>query len=178
MIAIRGTLATADLRRAEYFLSYRRGWSWTLSLVSLLLLFTFAAFGYVQERDSGQRLAYIPLAVFFVLWISCAIALPLHAARSRLASQQWLIEPLTFTFGADGIQIASDSVFSEFTWSAIKEICETRSLFLLYRTERSAFTIPKRLFANAAEIEAWKGLVQTQTNCRRIVIRGLAARLC
>lgn len=178
MITLQGTLALGDFRRTEYFLWYRRGWSWVFSLACLLLVSSFAVVGYLQERDSGQRLTYIPFAIFFLLWISCAIAIPLHAAKRTFAGQQWLGDPFTVTFGPDGIRTVSAILSSEVHWSVIREVCETKSLFLLCHGQRSALIIPKRLFASAEEIEAWKALVQTQIECRRIAVRGMAARWC
>jgi hypothetical protein len=176
-ITLRGTRVPGDFRRAEYFTYFRRLWHHALLLVFFLLVFTLG--GVAHSQGNQKNLAgLIPFAVLFLLWVSCLVAIPLLGAKSKTAGKKWLGEATTFVFDAEGIRIASASLSSEIRWGLIKEVCETKSLFLLRSGEGLPVTIPKRLFADAAEIEAWKVMVQTQMKCRPIAIHGLAARWC
>jgi hypothetical protein len=120
----------------------------------------------------------IPFAALLLLWISIWLVVPLLIARNKLARQSWLGEPVTFVFGPETVQIASASVSSEIHWSVVREVRETRSLFLLYYGAQSAAMIPKRFFASAAGIQAWKELIQARIKCSPIAVRGMAARCC
>jgi hypothetical protein len=116
-----------------------------------------------------------PFGAVFLMWVGGQVTVPLSAAKSEVSGYT---EPATFTFGPQGARIASASVSSEMNWSGFREICGTKTLFLLHRSEDPAIVLPKRFFASAAQMQAWKELVASQTNCRPIRPRGIAARWC
>lgn len=177
VITLQGTRTLGDFQRAEYFTWFRRLWSQALMLAFFLLIFTAAFVAYVQGQHNSF-VNVIPFVVLFLLWAASGVVIPLQAAKRKLAGLKWLGEATTFTFEAEGIRMASASFSSETRWSVVKEVCETKSLFLLRSGEQSAITLPKRFFASAAEIDAWKELVQAQMKCRRVAVRGIAARWC
>ena len=177
MITLQGTRLLVDFQRTEYFVWFRRLWPQALLLAFFLLVFTAAVVGYVQGQHDNLVTA-TPFVVLFLLWAASGVLGPLRAAKRKFVGLKWLGEATTFTFEAEGIRMASASFSSETRWSVVKEVCETKSLFLLRSGEQSAITLPKRFFASAAEIDAWKELVQAQMKCRRIAVRGIAARWC
>ena len=152
-------------------------WPQALLLAFFLVIFTLAFVGNVQGPH-GNLAAVIPFVLLFLLWASSGLTIPSHAAKSKFGGQKWLGEATTFTFDPEGIRVASASLSSEIRWSVIREVCETGSLFLLLSGEGSPIIIPKRFFASRAEMPVWKELVQTQIKCRRIALRGIAARWC
>lgn len=75
------------------------------------------------------------------------------------------------------METRSDSACSTITWSNVREVCETKTLFLIYLGADIATVIPKRFFRNAGLIEAWKQDV-TRNMGKPIISKGFVATFC
>jgi hypothetical protein len=79
--------------------------------------------------------------------------------RSFCATQNYLREPQTYSFGLDAIDVKETTTSARMAWSTIREIRETKSLFLLYHASYIAIVVPKRFFAGDNDLREWKDLI-------------------
>jgi hypothetical protein len=177
VITLQGTRVMGDFRRAEYFAYYRRPWHQTLVLVFFLLIFAMAIAGYVQGHH-GNLAWGAPYFLLFVVWLASGVGIPWSTAKSKTAGQPWRGEATTFVFDTEGVRVATASMSSDVRWGVLREVCETKNLFLLRSGEGLPVVIPKRFFASAEEMNVWKSFVQEQMKCRPIAMRELTARWC
>src|SRR5207302_2900728 len=102
---------------------------------------------------------------------------PYRMAKKQFASEVIWREPATYTFQESGIQVHRPSASSDLKWTVITEVLETRTLFLLHIGKRSAIVLPKRVFTDAAQIQSWKQLLQSQL-ASGVIDGGLLGRWC
>lgn len=176
-IEVTGALTIADLRRFQYF----HAWSRRLSIAAcvivatilMLLLLTF----YLSPEDNVPTSTMIPNAApFFILillWIAVLGLAPYFFAKRQWATQPYLGEPTSYVFTAESIRTSRPSMSSDVKWSAVREIRETKSLFLIYYGLRLALPIPKRFFQADSERENWKELASSAIAPRKFKRMGM-----
>ncbi len=156
-IAVQGTLSIGDLARYQYYHLHRRVWpfSLVLALVEVLAI----PLVYYSSYDARSFIVNSSLFVLcFVVWLCLMLLLPKTAARRQFASQSLLSEAGSYVFTSDEIEYSGKSARSQMLWSVIREIRETKSLFLLYHAHNLAMILPKRFFLDAQQMAAWRSL--------------------
>lgn len=166
-IELSGTLTRGDLIGFRYFHSCRRGW--VIGIVVAVLLAAFVV--------NLSRSAYHD-ALFLLLLLLWLIGLPWWDARRQWATRKSLAQPLRAVFTPEVIRSSAPGGYAENPWTAIREIYETRSMFLLYLAPRQAIIAPKRFFPDDRAIEAWKRLARSQVSPRRFKENTLIGRCC
>ena len=76
-------------------------------------------------------------------------------------------EPMSWTFGEDEITLDHPRTSGRQQWSVYKKIVETDNLFLLYPQETIYNIIPKRGFADEAEMERFRELCRANGHLMR-----------
>jgi hypothetical protein len=174
-----GTLDLGDLTRFHYFHMWRS--AWLIAIVAILGLMLFGvlalAFG-DSETDWNAVKNTGPLILVLAFWLCVLAIAPRRGAGKQLAAQNYLREPVTYTFTAETISGVSPSAQWSIAWSVVKRIRETKSLFLLYHGQNIAVIVPKRFFRDSAEMERWRELVMASIHPKQIERPGLVARFC
>lgn len=67
-----------------------------------------------------------------------------------------------YTFSDQGIEIDFESAKSELQWPFYARIKETKSFFLLYVTGSFCNIVPKRCFADSAQLDSFRSLVRAR----------------
>jgi hypothetical protein len=173
-IELNGTLTLGDLAKFHYFNVYRKSKAGFFAAVFVVV----GIIGLGKNVFDDGRLTFRALPfVVLLFWVFLLNGvLPYWSARRQMASQKSLAEPLCLNFTPRVIRRTSPSISSEIAWSIVREIYETRSLFLVYIAVNQAIVVPKRFFRDDAAIEGWKELAKSQTE--RFVENNLVARWC
>jgi len=167
-----GTLDLGDLARFQYFHTFRR--TWPVAVVAVLILtlvMPLSTLAIIANPDSDLRPIFtnaLPFALLLVLWLFLLGAMPYRNARKALTAQNYLREPITYTFTDETISGMGPSARWSIAWNVIKRMQETRSLFLLYHAPNVAVIVPKRFFQSAREMELWRQLVASYLDSKRI----------
>jgi hypothetical protein len=181
-IELNGTLGVKDLARIQYFHALRL---WPLAavvitLLGLLFLFNLAMAGnpgtYFQSVVSNAA----PFEFLLIAWVVVVVGImPYVNARRSFAQLAELREPTTYTFNAEGIVAARQSMTWRVDWGMVKRVRETKSAYIVYRSPKLvAVLLPKRFFLSEAEMTHWRDLVAAHILPRRIERPGFIARWC
>jgi hypothetical protein len=81
---------------------------------------------------------------------------PHWAAKKQLANQKYLGDRMRYVFEDDGFRALGPNTSWEMRWGVVREIRETKSLFLIYHAPNIALPVPKRFFASEGEQARWK----------------------
>ena len=128
---------------------------WMLE-IPLLLGFSYIALfavGYFRSID------WIILTCCFAPLLAYAL---MSYRRARNAVQVSL--PTTFRFSLDGVEITNEVVNGKMNWQAYQKIIETKTDFLLSPQKNQFTPIPKRFFANEAQIQSFRDFAQINLN--------------
>ena len=87
-----------------------------------------------------------------------------------------LSAPITYTFSTQGIHSTGVHFSSDISYEALWAVRETKSLFLLYLNAASAIVLPKRVFRDDVQQDAWRLLVEQRISPKRIAKSGLLGR--
>lgn len=181
MVTLHGTLTVDDLRRVLYYGMFRRPQAIGTVVLFALVLVSIAAMVLLVPGSNAISIALnaSPFVVLLLFWCFFMLVMPFRSANRQFAQETVWSEPGDYAFDPELIRINRPSASSAMDWSAITEVRETRSLFLLQLGSNASIPIPKRFFGNAAEVDAWKRLVLSRvTSQRAIAPRGIAARWC
>jgi hypothetical protein len=124
-----------------------------------------SAMGVLFLAKHDEIPAWIPAGTVCFIGV-CVLVIPIWRAYDE-ADKRWtrqtrLLTSTIVTADVDGIMFEGRQGSSAFKWGAFGSCDESRSLFLLYfDTTRMdlAATIPKRAFANEAELETFRSLI-------------------
>lgn len=182
VLELQGTLHLGDLTRFQYFHTLRRTWP-IAAICALILIFVvpLTAFVVIADPESDWRIILTnaaPFGLLLVLWLFLLGFMPYRNARKALASQAYLREPITYAFTAETISGAGPSAHWSIAWGVVKQIRETKSLFLLYHAPNVAVVVPKRYFQDGSEIDTSRQFVAPHLAAKRIEKPGFVARFC
>jgi len=99
--------------------------------------------------------------VFLVIFPLLMLALLAAKKRTPL-----FLEPITYSFFPDHIEMQTAVTQSTVPWSHFSMIRETKRDFFLYFQKTGASLIPKHCFANKLDVENFKELVRTNFSGR------------
>lgn len=181
MVTLHGTFTVGDLRRFLYYGMFQRAQAIGTVVLFLLALVSIAVMVWFVPGSNIIGIAFnaSPFVAVFLFWCLAMVVMPFRSAKKRFACEKHLSEPSTYVFAPEEVSITSPSNSAVVKWIAITEVRETKSLFLLQLGKNSAIPVPKRFFASAAEVDAWKQLVMSQVKSQRAIsMRGVVAPWC
>ena len=160
-IELNGSLTLGELTRFHYFHVWRKAWKPGL-ISALLVAVTAIALGSYADESGVSRMRIV-FAAFLVAWIAFVILAPYRLARKMWAERKYLAEPLRQIFTLQTIERSGATISSKLAWTVVREIYETKTLFLLYIAPNQAIIVPKSFFPDHATMQAWKQLAKSQT---------------
>ena len=86
---------------------------------------------------------------------------PSQTRRAWEANSSHLRQPTTAEITPDYLRISTPIMKMEHTWPGLHRFVEGPNVFLIYVAPASAHVIPKRAFANPAEIDAFRQFVRS-----------------
>jgi hypothetical protein len=152
------------------------GWIVAVVLLAVLVWIT----RHVPEPADGtmavERSTWRSLADFVrphFTWLALTGALCIFAMRytSRQLRTVWegtpsLRRSFTMTVSDDGITITEPLSRHEMKWFVFDRVTETQNLFLLYMSEHQFHIVPKRAFADAAQIDEFRAMIENRITRR------------
>ena len=178
-VELHGTLTVAEVTRCQYFHVLRRGWPYA-AVLTVIPMVSVLAVGALLVAGSGdvQFANTVPIFLFATFWNYIYWVLPYRNARKQFATQSFLHEPVTCAFTADEFSGLGPSASWTLAWSTLKNVRETKSLFLLYHHPSLAVIVPKRFFQSDAEMDQWRELVSSAIAPMKIEKPGFLGRRC
>lgn len=134
---------------------------WIFAIIVGLLVFVLVVHWWHPRPDAEyyKTLQGVkPLLVAFVIPVVLVFVAPWLATRKVFADPR-LVAPATFRFDANGVRIESSIGTSDLNWTVFVASRETKHFFLLYITKARARIIPKRCFADDAEVERFREMI-------------------
>src|SRR5204863_3395552 len=108
------------------------------------------------------HLSWLVLTILFAIYVAMYQR---GKIRRAWEGQPNLNRPHTFDIIVSGVTVTTPVSRHEYQWDAFPKFLETPHLFLLYISNLTFHLIPKRAFANDAEMEAcrnmFKNLIST-----------------
>ena len=110
---------------------------------------------------AGNWLGIFLIAIsIFLLLLQLVIPSLVFARVYRRNSRMFGMR--TVTIGDDGIVADHQLGHTESGWNMYEKFRETQNLFLLYQTTDLIGIVPKRVFANAAELQQFRTLIASK----------------
>lgn len=179
-IELSGVIEAPDMRRFYYFHMLRRTWWLVLAiaiLMAMVLLLLVPAVLLIE--NPGTVLGPVGrLGLIVVLLIGLLMLGPSIAVRSMRKSSSVFGRPMKLAFTGRGVRTQGADYAGETSWTHAWRVVETQSQFLIYLNAGSAILVPKRFFADEAEMERWRALVREGIAPKRIESPRLLARWC
>jgi hypothetical protein len=123
------------------------------------------------ERSTWQSISDFVRPHFTWLVLTGATCIFLIRYTSRQLLTIWegapvLRRPFTLTVSDHGITIAEPLSRDELKWFAFDRVIETQNLFLLYVAEHLFHMVPKRAFADTAQIDEFRATIDNRITRR------------
>jgi hypothetical protein len=125
-------------------------------LIFLLLLLLYLLTARVLWRETVVALGALVVLILLIGWIpGLKATLVMRAARNTGAE---LVQ--TFTIEDDFWRAESERGISKLRWSAVPRLEREPGMFFVFNGPRTAFIVPRRVFASDAEFEAFVAAVE------------------
>jgi hypothetical protein len=135
-------------------------------LAVLTLLICLLIYNSHSPRRSDAETVYVWLYPYVIGAVPTLIVLMPLVTLVRV----WMIRRTPsvsgkrrYTFSDEGIKVEFDAATSELKWSFYTRIKETPTFFLLFVTGSFCNIIPKRCFADTAQLDSFRSLVRVHT---------------
>ena len=99
-----------------------------------------------------------PLHLALVFPLLFVFGLPLLSAQ-KITTNERLKLGVRYLFSSAGLYVETSVAKADLQWRAIQQAVETKSAFLLFPSVNVAHTLPKRCFADAADVAAFRQLL-------------------
>ena len=146
-------LLTARAFRKVLYIFGFMGSLWIL-LLALTLVRPSPEKEWYQTMQTSRQLSWV-----FALPILFVFVLPLLSAAKVVADER-VKKGINYAFSDSGIHVESVVAKADLQWAAIRQALETHSAFLLFPGTNVAHTLPKRCYANAADLAAMRELLR------------------
>lgn len=166
-ISVGVRLTAGDMYRYSLTAIFRR-FRWFVLLfvfLTVYLAFQFSREDFQWTWTFGNIFA--PL-FFFLIFPYAFFVAPYFSSKKYLEKNASLAGPNMYTFSSDGIDVSGPQSNSHLNWAAIIEARETSAQFLLYPQTAIAHVLPKRAFATAELLTAFRELVRSQVKNVRL----------
>lgn len=158
-LSITGTYTASDVMSATW-LSLRPSRSWRVAgvvLIPVLLWATWMEFYGPRAEAGGWMRWIIPGAALYIAFV-LGILLP-RKSRRVYEQRKDLQRPCSFSASDAGLLSSAEGVTGLKPWSDYLKWKESDSTLLLYMSDHMYQIIPKRFFASAADLDAFRSVV-------------------
>jgi hypothetical protein len=157
-IVIHYQLTLAEFLEAQRIARRTRTFQYWFSRAMMMLVIFMIAIIVLFGR--GHTLPGVaPGLGVIVLWIATIYWVPRYMATKQFRSSRGLQASTTVEFSSDGVQFRSEVTQSRTAWKAYMRCVESESLFLLFASNTSFHTFPKRAFAEP-DVPRFRGLIE------------------
>ncbi|MCI1857977.1 MAG: YcxB family protein [Sporolactobacillus sp.] len=173
-----GTLTKREFYQSNFYFSGMNVLLVTLAgaiIIFFAELFIFRGFQEVFFR------VYIPLilsvAALFILLIIGAITIDFKA-RSEYVSNQLIKQEIQYDANNDEFIQTRGKSKIYVKWQELYWAFEYKTIFLLYLSKHQSFIIPKRFFANEADIYKFRSLIRESMPKKKVSLRKWGGEKC
>ena len=116
-----------------------------------------------------------PFFLLLAFWI-VLLTTPYRIAKKQMKTNMALFGPIKYIFSSLGMNHSGLHFSSDVAYQGLWAVAETKSLYLLYYGEGSAFLVPKRFFRDAGQQNDWRILIEQGISPKGIEKPGFLAR--
>jgi hypothetical protein len=156
-------LESRDFLRANYWFLFKR-----FKLLFLILVIGCIAYplmvisGITPKNPNDNYWGFlIPAGIVLLLLGNTYLS-----AKRQMATNKCLSERIHYTFSENGIDATAPSSSGHTSWTNIYKAYETKSTFLLFISKNMMYTIPKRCFADNAQLVSFRQLLKSQLSSK------------
>ena len=166
---LQGTVGFRELLRFQYFHILRRTWWFILPLLLFLLVITvISAASALIFRSMDIASKGTPFLLLLLFWGGLFCYCPYLGAKRLVKTSSLFGRQGVYRFSLENIHFAGTDTSSDTSWTAIWAVRETKTMFLLYFNEYSAYILSKSFFSGAAEQNAWRQLIEQRISPKTI----------
>jgi hypothetical protein len=150
-------LTQQDLHKV-YFHTFLRLWLLIPLVLCMIAIVILSAW-----MDRTCHTSYlIPILRFVTVAAALVVisfALPYLLARNTMRTSAAFKGDLRYTFDASGVNAVTPASQSHMNWSGFHRAVELKDFFLLYMSSRVFHIVPKRVFSNPDQLDAFRSLL-------------------
>ena len=166
-VQISGFLHKTDIIRFQYVHMFHNLW------VKILIgLFAIGWLPYcifrLMTQEGLARLEFISSTIPITLPCLLLLCVPLVNAELVFRKTPRIAQKISYMFDEQGIQSDMEDSSGRMGWSVIHRLGETNSLFLFYISPYFAWLVPKRFFANDADMQIFLELLSAHVEPLKI----------
>lgn len=163
-IEITFRLTLRDLHKV-YFHTLLRMWLLIPIFICMVALLAVSAFS-----DFTCRTSYLIPALRFVTvaaaLVGIGFALPYLLARNTMRTSPMIKGELRYVFDEKGVEATTTASQSHMDWAGFHRAVEINDFILLYMSSRVFHIVPKKAFADSAQLEGFKSLLRRRMEGR------------
>ncbi len=166
------TITKKDNLRYNFFLMRKK-----LIATSALVFVIIAAMIGLLQYARGASVSFALLNALGMALVGVLILVGINVVTATLRINSYYKQKkladftVTFTTDKNGIHAASDRGDSDLPWDRIVEVRETKHAFYVFITDSHANVLPKEQFADAAQLTAFRALLEKNVQAVRLKIR-------
>ena len=115
------------------------------------LLFTVAAFYLLVTKWTAVTIPYRILLIVCVLLFTVWLPLLLYNKARKQAKSPAVKNPMTLSFGEDGLVVSQNGQEAEFSWDQMARMDKAHGITVLYMDRVHAYLIPKKVLGDREE---------------------------
>ncbi len=179
---LHGTLTVGEMARFQYFHLLRRAWPFAGAVALGLIGVVFFLIGIALTGQFSELYPdLVTSSPFFLLMLFWGFMFgfnPYRIARKQFRDQPHLRELITYEFSSANIKGSGPSASWVVAWNVVKNVQETKSLFIVYYSKIQGVIVPKRMFGSSTELKAWRDLFVSCAPSGKIQRPGIVGRWC
>jgi hypothetical protein len=177
-VELEGRLTFGEALRYSFLhrCGYWSNWA-TCTVLAFIALLVLRCLDLIPPGTAADRFlpgGTSPLTILVVFGF-VGFILPYLIAREQYKGPD-LSDPTHYTFDAVGYEVVQPVWRYRVDWTSVREIRESRSMFLLYLNRTQRTIIPQRFFPDDQTLAAWRVLVATHAPSVPIRRNSIAGR--
>lgn len=150
-------LSFQEFFKASLLLNYRRPIMVLFTVVGGFMFVTAILFYLGFSRQFGQMpLVQLFLSVYFLVLLPLLIY---FRSRKSYGTQSRVSERMSWTVDGEWIAIKGETFETKMTWDKIRQVVETKDVFLIYQSKVQANIVSKREMS-PAQVQGFRDVVK------------------
>ena len=133
---------------------------------------TFSEYGRYFFLEDGYIHFMMTVVVLFAFALIIQRISTMRKARRHFPNILGANEEFEIYFNQLGIEHSSEGAFSRLEWAIVKYVLETKQHFFLGLGPYNAVIVPKRLFSDALQLDAFRGFVHRRAGVGSETVKG------
>ncbi len=154
-IKIKSQINVHELYHFLMYHTYSTVWGFAGILISVCAFLTF-----VQLLQNGADVFSLFVTMLTALLFLCVQPVRLYIQAQRMmVNDKGYANPITYTFGTNGMVVAQGDAEAKYPWSAVEKVISTKKIIAVYMNDKVVFKMARRDVVN--EYVAMKEMLMT-----------------